>query len=192
MLRSDCVLKQQCAILAFVVTGTFGCSDGEQAQRPGEAVTGIELDVQPIGLEMAVTRGAVLGMRDTQDSDLRQYHGIPYAALPVGDLRWAPPAPVVPWQGVLDASTPDPVCIQRTHVGVAFYDPPPGALLPEQSEDCLTLNVWTAAAHAEEGRPVMIWIHGGGLQGGSGSRHSGRLLAEHGAVVTINYRLGNL
>ena len=110
--------------------------------------------------------------------------------------RWATCAgrrlhPWCPWEGVLGATTPGPVCIQRTHVGVAFYDPPPGATLPEQSEDCLTLNVWTAAAHAEEGRPAMVWIHGGGLQGGSGSRHSGRLLAEHGAVmVTINYRLG--
>ena len=172
---------------------TFGCSDGEQAQRPGEAVTGIELDVQPIGLEMKVTGGAVLGMRDAQDPDLRQYHGIPYAAPPVGDLRWAPPAPVVPWQGVLDATAPRPVCIQRTHVGVAFYDPPPGAMLPEQSENCLTLNVWTEAAHAGERRPVMVWIHGGGLQAGSGSGHSGRLLAGHGAVVvTTNYRLGRL
>ena len=191
MLRGDCALKQRGAILAFVVTGTFGCSGGEEAQRPGEAEMEVEQDLQRIELEMAVTGGTVLGMRDAQDPALRQYHGIPYAAPPVGDLRWAPPAPVVPWEGVLDATAPGSACVQRTHAGVAFYDPPPGAMLPEQSEDCLTLNVWAEAAHAGERRPVMVWIHGGGLQAGSGSKHSGRLLAEHGAVVvTINYRLG--
>ncbi len=90
----------------------------------------------------------------------------------MGDRRWAPPAAVVPWQGVLEATAPGPVYIQRTHVGVAFYDPPPGAMLPEQSEDCLTLNVWTEAGHVGERRPVMVWIHRGGLQAGSGSGYS--------------------
>ncbi len=124
---------------------------------------------------------------------LRQYHGIPYAAAPVGVLRWAPTAPVTPWEGVLDAREPGPICIQRTRVGVPFYDPPPDAELPEQSEDCLTLNVWTEAERQDERRPVMVWIHGGGLQAGSGSEQSGRLLAGHGAVVvTFNYRLGRL
>ena len=147
---------------------------------------------QAIGADVAVTGGVVRGVvGEPEQPALRQYHGIPYAAPPVGERRWAPPAPVVPWNGVLDASAPGPVCIQRTHSGVAFYDPPAGAALPPQSEDCLTLNVWTEARHVEERRPVMVWIHGGGLQAGSGSMHSGRLLAEAGAVlVTINYRLG--
>ena len=149
---------------------------------------------QPIGLTVAVTGGVVRGVIDPADPPrpaLRHYHGIPYAAPPVGERRWAHPAPVVPWNGVLDASAPGPVCIQRTRVGVAFYDPPEDATLPPQSEDCLTLNVWTEARHDGERRPVMVWIHGGALQAGSGSMQSGRLLAEHGAVVvTINYRLG--
>ena len=147
---------------------------------------------QPIGSDVAVTGGVVRGIvGDPGRPDLRQYHGIPYAAPPAGKRRWAPPAPVVPWHGALDASTPGPVCIQRTRVGVAFYDPPEDATLPPQSEDCLTLNVWTEARHDGERRPVMVWIHGGGLQAGAGSMQSGRLLAEHGAVVvTINYRLG--
>ena len=149
---------------------------------------------QPIALDVAVTGGVVRGViGEPARPGLRQYHGIPYAAPPVGELRWAPPAPVAPWDGVLDASAPGPVCIQRTHVGVAFYDPPEGATLPPQSEDCLTLNVWTEARHVAELRPVMVWIHGGGLQAGSGSMQSGHLLAKHGAVVvTINYRLGRL
>ena len=146
---------------------------------------------QPIGLTVAVTGGVVRGVIDPGGPALRQYHGVPYAAPPVGERRWAPPAPVLPWNGVLDASAPGPVCIQRTRVGVAFYDPPEDATLPPQSEDCLTLNVWTEARHDGERRPVMVWIHGGGLQAGSGSMQSGRLLAGHGAVVvTINYRLG--
>ncbi|MCY4011505.1 MAG: carboxylesterase family protein [Gammaproteobacteria bacterium] len=153
-----------------------------------------EAEPQPIGLTVAVTGGVVRGVIHPGDSDrpaLRQYHGIPYAAPPVGERRWAPPAPVVSWDGVLDASAPGPVCIQRTRVGVAFYDPPEDAMLPPQSENCLTLNVWTEARHDGERRPVMVWIHGGALQAGSGSMQSGRLLAGHGAVVvTINYRLG--
>ena len=147
---------------------------------------------QAIGADVAVTGGLVRGVvGDPERPALRQYHGIPYAAPPVDERRWAPPGPVVPWDGVLDASVAGPVCIQRTHVGVAFYDPPAGATLPAQSEDCLTLNIWTEARQGEERRPVMVWIHGGGLQAGAGSMHSGRLLAEAGAVVvTINYRLG--
>ena len=146
---------------------------------------------QAIGVDVAVTGGTVRGVvGEPARPALRQYHGIPYAAPPVGERRWAPPAPVVPWNGVLDARAPGPVCIQRTRVGVDFYDPPEDATLPPQSEDCLTLNVWTEARHDGERRPVMVWIHGGALQAGSGSMQSGRLLAEHGAVlVTINYRL---
>ena len=145
--------------------------------------------------QVAVTGGVARGIAERRGAEppLMQYHGIPYAAAPVGVLRWAPPAPVTPWQGARDATEPGPICPQRTHVGVAFYDPPPGTALPEQSEDCLTLNVWTAAARADEQRPTMVWIHGGGLQQGSGAAQSGRLLAEHGAVVvTFNYRLGQL
>ena len=94
---------------------------------------------------------------------------------------------------MLDARAPGPICIQRTRVGVPFYDPPSGAELPEQSEDRLTLNVWTEDERRDERRPVMVWVHGGGLQAGSGSEQSGRLLAGHGAVVvTFNYRLGRL
>ena len=131
--------------------------------------------------------------RQSNPPAVSEFHGIPYAAPPTGRLRWAPPAPVIPWQGIRDAGAPGPICIQRTRVGVAFYDPPEGAALPPQSEDCLTLNVWTAAANPEERRPVMVWIHGGGLQGGSGSEVSGGLLAERGAVaVSFNYRLGRL
>ena len=144
-----------------------------------------------VGLEVQVTGGAIRG---TEVGGLNQYLGIPYTAPPVGDLRWAPPAPVVSWEGIRDASAPGPICPQRKGVsGVAFYDPPPGTPMPEQNEDCLTLNVWSKATRTDEARPVMVWIHGGGLVAGSSTHLGGRLLAEKGAVVvSFNYRLGQL
>ena len=178
------------AMPALIAMGVFGCSgqepSGAAEERQADRVT------QEVAVTGGVIRGAV-GQGASGLTVLRHYHGIPYAAAPVGDLRWAPTAPVTPWEGVLDASEPGPICVQRTRVGVAFYDPSPDAELPEQSEDCLTLNVWTEAARTDERRPVMVWIHGGALQGGSGSEQSGRLLAGQGAVVvTFNYRLGRL
>ena len=153
------------------------------ASQPESPVLGQEV----VGLELEVSGGAIKGL---VVDGLKQYHGIPYAAPPVGNLRWAPTAPVLPWQDVLDASRPGPNCPQRASVPVSFYERPE---YPEQSEDCLTLNVWTKAVHAEERRPVMVWIHGGGLAGGAGSWQTGELLAGKGAVlVTFNYRLGRL
>ena len=146
-----------------------------------------------VDLEVEVTGGAIHGI---EVAGLKQYLGIPYTAPPVGNLRWAPPAPVVPWKGVRDASAPGPICPQRKGnggSGVAFYGPPPGTPRPEQNEDCLTLNVWSKATRTDEARPVMVWIHGGGLVAGSSARLTGRLLAEKGAVVvSMNYRLGQL
>ncbi|MCU0727651.1 MAG: carboxylesterase family protein [Planctomycetes bacterium] len=130
-----------------------------------------------------IDSGDVLGReRDGMCSWL----GIPYAAPPVGDLRWRPPRAVVPWEGVRDCNAFGPSCPQpsgfvRDRRGVG----PTG-------EDCLTLNVWSAAAPRER-RPVMVWIHGGGFTTGSGSLsyYDGAPLARRGVVlVTINYRLG--
>ncbi len=141
---------------------------------------------QEVGLELAVTGGLIQGI---VEDEVKQYHGIPYAAPPVGDLRWVPPAPVLPWTGIRDASEPGPICTQRTGVPLDFYASPQPK--PTHSEDCLTLNVWTRAARSDEGRPVMVWIHGGGLGAGWGARSAGTLYAEKGAVhVSINYRLG--
>ena len=167
-----------------------GCSDSAQEEsRPPSAPP----EPQTPGLEVQVTGGAIRGTGDTSPGGLRQYHGIPYAAPPEGDLRWAPPAPVVPWEGVRNASARGPACTQRRPMSVPFYAAQQAKTPQEQSEDCLTLNVWTAADRRDEGRPVMVWIHGGGLVGGAGSMHSGHQLAGKGAVfVTFNYRLGQL
>jgi para-nitrobenzyl esterase len=116
------------------------------------------------------------------------YRGIPYAAPPVGDLRWREPQAVPPSQAVLQATAFRPICEQ---VG----DPwPPGAPPEPMSEDCLYLNIW-APAQRTAPLPVMVWIHGGGWTNGSGSTplYWGDALARRGViVVTFNYRVGVL
>jgi len=115
----------------------------------------------------------------TASPDVRVFKGIPFAAPPVGDLRWRAPKPVAHWDGVRKADEFGPVCMQGGQ--------------QKMSEDCLYLNVWTGAKSAGEKRPVMVWIYGGGYNGGSGSQpmYDGEALAKKGAVVvTLNYRLG--
>jgi para-nitrobenzyl esterase len=118
-------------------------------------------------------RGQVLG-------DTRVFQGIPYAAPPVGRLRWRDPRPPARWPGVRDATRPGPVCAQLPG------EVPGGST----SEDCLYLNVTAPAAAGH--RPVVVWVHGGGFFMGAGSNYDARRLAERGdvVVVTINYRLG--
>lgn len=118
------------------------------------------------------------------------YKGIPYAAPPVGEWRWRPPQPVAPWTGVRRAAEFGPNCMQGR------FGPPQaaGAQPPRVSEDCLYLNVWRPAdARAEARLPVMVWIHGGGFVGGSGSSPAnlGAGFARQGVIlVSFNYRLG--
>jgi para-nitrobenzyl esterase len=123
-------------------------------------------------------------------SSVRAYKGIPYAAAPLGQLRWRPPQPVPPWDGVRSASAFGPNSLQ----GVVFGDIDPSVY--GVSEDCLYLNVWTPAEPASAVRlPVMVWIHGGGFVVGSGSepRYDGTRLAARGiVVVTLNHRLNAL
>ena len=141
----------------------------------------------PIGDVVAIKGGEVRGSA-LDGTSVRVWKGIPYAAPPVGDLRWKPPAPVEPWDSVREAPARVPQCVQPDSLEGSLYgndDPPPS------EEDCLYLNVWSAAETADEARPVMVWIHGGGLVTGGGAGYEGRLLAEKGVVlVTINYRLG--
>ncbi len=122
-----------------------------------------------------------------------QFRGIPFAAPPVGELRWMPPQPPASWDGVRDGSEFGPICPQLAGTmerlsGGKAAEPDP------QSEDCLTLNVFTPASFldGDERRPVMVWIHGGGFAGGSGRVpwYSGHNFARDGVVVvTVNYRL---
>jgi len=124
-----------------------------------------------------------------RNTAIQVYKGIPYAAPPVGDLRWKEPRPATPWKGVRQAVEFSAECVQAPYPEASLYYQPPRPT----GEDCLTLNVWTAARTAGEKRPVMVWIHGGAFTRGSGSTptYDGESLAGKGAViVTINYRLG--
>jgi para-nitrobenzyl esterase len=120
------------------------------------------------------------------------FKGIPFAAPPVGELRWKAPQPVAPWKGVRAADKYGKVCMQQPGKGRVnpATDMPDS---PGMSEDCLYLNVWTAAKAAGEKRPVMVWLYGGAYTEGGGSApfSEGNQLADKGVVlVTLNYRNG--
>ena len=130
-----------------------------------------------------IESGAVEGVAK---DGITAYLGIPFAASPVGELRWREPQPVAPWEGTRSATSFAPACMQK---GVSM----PGEKPPVTSEDCLYLNVWTPAKAADERLPVIVWIHGGGYVNGATSMplYWGDRLAERGVVVvTIAYRLG--
>ncbi|HZP27602.1 MAG TPA: carboxylesterase family protein [Acidimicrobiia bacterium] len=136
--------------------------------------------------------GAVVHAPD--GTPVHRFLGVPYAAAPVGELRWRPPEPVPPWTGVRPALAFGPAAPQA----VALDSPLPGFLADAgaTSEDCLSLNVWAPADHVTPGRPVLVWIPGGAFMSGASAQavyDGARLAAEAGAVVvTINYRLGAL
>ncbi|HEY3384417.1 MAG TPA: carboxylesterase/lipase family protein [Vicinamibacterales bacterium] len=138
---------------------------------------------EPIRVESGAIAGAV-----TADGQVRVFKGIPYAAPPVGNLRWRAPQPVAPWHGIRQVTEFAPACPQAP-------DRMPFAVsrTEKTSEDCLYLNVWAPARPSGRHVPVMVWIHGGAFTHGAASLpiYDGESLARHGAVVvTINYRLG--
>jgi para-nitrobenzyl esterase len=125
-------------------------------------------------------------------AEVRVFKGIPFAAPPVGQWRWQPPQPPARWDGTRKADRFPAMCAQAERNGPSA-GLPTSVGLGEPSEDCLYLNVWTAAKSGAERRPVMVWIHGGGFTSGSGKAlvFDGEELARKGVVlVTINYRVG--
>jgi para-nitrobenzyl esterase len=130
-----------------------------------------------------IDAGEIEGVRD---GDLAVYKGVPFAAPPVGPLRWREPQAVAPWTGSRTADRFAPACMQQ---GVSM----PGETPPATSEDCLYLNVWTPAVDASAKLPVLVWIYGGGFSNGSASMplYWGDNLARRGiVVVTVAYRIG--
>lgn len=145
----------------------------------------------PQGPTAIVPQGQLLG---AESDGVQRFQGIPYAAPPLGDLRWSAPQPPAPWNGLRSAAAPGPRCPQQFPPagtpagGVADAD-------PGTSEDCLTLGVTTPAGTAPGADlPVLVWIHGGGFHSGAGSDYDpAELVVEGGlVVVTLNYRLGPL
>jgi para-nitrobenzyl esterase len=139
--------------------------------------------------QVETSHGTVRGT--TTPAGLRAFRAIPYAAPPVGNLRFRAPRPAQPWTGVRNAMHHGPVAPQR--VTQAYTGAGPDT---EQSEDCLTLNVIAPATTSETPRPVIVWFHGGAFSHGSASApaYAGDVLVERGdvLVVTVTYRLGAL
>lgn len=159
----------------------------------------IVLAAWPAAARAQAQSGTLITVADGQvqghlNDGAREFLGIPYAAPPVGALRWRPPAPAIPWVGVLDASSFSPACAQSPSLtGTA-----------SEQEDCLYLNVWTPDSAPTKPRPVMVWIHGGSNEVGSTGDfvpfppfQDVRLYDAHSlsalrdvVVVSLNYRLG--
>jgi para-nitrobenzyl esterase len=138
-----------------------------------------------VGAPVKVDQGLLEG---TVEDGLTVYRGIPFAAPPVGDLRWRAPQPAAKWTGVRKADKFGPQCVQG-----GFGPPDPNA--GPMSEDCLYLNVWSPAKTPKDKVPVLVWIYGGGFNGGATSipGYSGEVLAKKGVVlVSIAYRVGTL
>ncbi|CAJ1508371.1 carboxylesterase/lipase family protein [[Mycobacterium] burgundiense] len=152
----------------------LGCSAGAQHVEPAAAP----------GLGAGVVDTTAGTVRGQVAPGYQVFEGIPYAAAPVGALRWAPPQPPARWEQMRDASSPGPRCVQDVALD-------PGSN-QDYSEDCLSLNVWSP--EGASGRPVMVWIHGGGFANGSGDQYDAKWLVTEGdiVVVTLNYRLGAL
>jgi para-nitrobenzyl esterase len=144
-----------------------------------------------------IDSGVVSGVPGN-DASITAFKGIPYAAPPVGNFRWRPPESPAAWKDTRRADHFSADCSQaqtgpRGPWGSEYMSP--SAMKGGSSEDCLYLNVWTAATNPHEKRPVIVWIHGGGFSSGSGCVpvYDGEGLAAKGVVmVTINYRLGVL
>lgn len=156
----------------------------QQAEPPGMQMANDSMAKRPV---VRIASGKLRGIKE---GEVAVFKGIPFAAPPVGEFRWRPPQPVIPWKGFRDASQFAANCAQ------AGWGSAPGKLADGSSEDCLYLNIWKPAQSTADAKlPVMVWIHGGGFTGGSGSgpQNFGHAFSKQGVLlVNINYRLGRL
>jgi para-nitrobenzyl esterase len=139
-----------------------------------------------------VEGGTISGVMNVT-GDVHEFKGIPFAAPPVGKLRWKAPRPVIPWKGVKVCDRFGPSPMQKEPVPFSMWSAE--WLIPKEpiSEDCLYLNVWTGATDLREKRPVLVWIYGGGFTSGGSAVpiYDGEAMAKKGVVVvSCNYRVG--
>jgi para-nitrobenzyl esterase len=162
------------AILALTMLASLaGCA------RPGVSGPGREPE------QSGVVHTAAGAVRGLVEPDYQLFQGIPYAAPPVGALRWQPPQPAPAWTGVRDTRAPGTRCIQDIALDPAYGRP--------TGEDCLSVSVWAPrGTPTGSGRPVLMWFHGGGFANGSADIYGAQALVTRGdiLVVTVNYRLG--
>ncbi|MDY7106582.1 MAG: carboxylesterase family protein [Actinomycetota bacterium] len=178
-------------VLLLLAAACSGTSSSAAEDTAAPTSTTAAVDAEAV---VSTPLGPVRGVRSPLGTTFR---AIPYAAAPVGDLRWRQPREAAPWDGELDATEPGPVCPQLDGTG---------QLEAGSDEDCLRLNIDTPRAPdgpaAEEAAsdlgppdlPVVVWVHGGGFIEGAANEYDGARLAAGGdvVVVTINYRLGAL
>jgi len=172
------LFRRACTLAAAAVL-VAACGRGEDAGRPGVSAVAA-VDPALVTTTSGVLRGALA-------ADYRFFGGIPYAAAPIGDHRFAPPAPAGSWSGVRESGEPGARCMQDPQGDLEMGR--------NSSEDCLSLNVWTPTTKPTDARrPVMVWIHGGAFINGSAGIYHARRLVTRGdiIVVTVNYRLGAL
>ncbi len=160
-------------LTALLLGGAMACTTGSKRS----------------GLIVRTQQGLLQGSPAAEQGPVRRFVGIRYAKPPLGDLRFAPPAALEPWSGTRDATEFGAACYQDDSESRFVWRRGP----LRKSEDCLFLNVWTAASSATDGLPVMVWFHGGSHT--SGAAHDkifdGQTLARQGVVlVSVNYRLG--
>ncbi len=171
-------MKYRLMAACLLLAASTGCSANSISEGPVETAQGL----------VSGAPGDIEGVT--------VFKGIPFAAPPVGDLRWEQPQPAASWEGVLEATSWGDSCIQNP--SPERFPPNSATDMPDSpgiSEDCLYLNVWTPAESADESLPVMVWLYGGAYNEGGGSSpfSQGNQLAEKGAVVvTFNYRVGSL
>ncbi len=166
--------------VAWTLLFIAGCSDNLPKNAPTETTD--------VDLEVATDKGTVAGQR--LSSGIHVFKGIPYAAAPVGELRWRAPIPGAAWETTRDATQFGTICPQPPALAALAQQ-----ALPETDEDCLFLNIWTPAKTSGDALPVMVWIHGGGLSLGWSHQatYDGEELARRDViVVSVNYRLGPL
>lgn len=173
-------MKNPALFLACMLIGSCSMLNPKTENTP--------IDIHAVPTEAGLVSGVAGG-----DGTVMIFKGIPFAAPPVGDLRWKPPVPAATWEGVRKCDTFQASAMQSKPAPFAMWSKE--FMAPEEplSEDCLYLNLWTAAKTTGEKRPVMVWIHGGAFTSGSGSvpLYDGEEMAKKGVVfVTINYRLG--
>ncbi len=152
-------------------------------------------DESAIAIEKVSVEGGFISGKMDASGEVKIFKGVPFATPPLGELRWKAPQQVQPWEGI-KACIENPAAPMQ-NPPVPFFAWSEEFLIPKEpiSEDCLYLNIWTAAASTDEKRPVMVWIYGGGFSSGGNTvpLYDGEDLAKKGiVVVNLNYRVGIL